>query len=252
MGHSLWYKAAKLQPTCTAFTYEFTYITTCNLHKKPFSWIACRMSHVYTLRLHSYQLSGFVLLDHLNVLLCLLAATFVWSGPCLLLLPWWWFECRRIREKLTSSFLAVVSVRLFSSVSSGYGLVLITGKAILQSGITWQFASIYIRIVTADSLIKNVKFCTNNNNTNNTLIIYFIFIYLLIEHIKFKKYREFWISAGYVYPIFDFFMALCWYLCFSFMPTSTAVLNVQLIFDSCFDCTCFDSSSIIAHSKKWI
>ena len=67
-----------------------------------------------------------------------------------------------------------------------------------------------------------------------------------------KKYREFWISADYVYSIFDFFVALCWYSCFSFMPTSTAILNVQLIFDSCFACTCFGSSSIFAYSKKWI
>ena len=49
----------------------------------------------------------------------------------------------------------------------------------------------------------------------------------------FKKYREFWISAGYVYSIFDFFVALCWYSCPSLMLTSSAILNVQLIFDSC-------------------
>ena len=55
-----------------------------------------------------------------------------------------------------------------------------------------------------------------------------------------------------VFSIFDFFVALCWYSCFSFMPTSTAILNVQLIFDSCFACTCFGSSSIFAYSKKWI
>ena len=36
---------------------------------------------------------------------------------------------------------------------------------------------------------------------------------------------------------FDFFVALCWYSCYSFMPSSTAILNVQLIFDSCFACT---------------
>ena len=36
------------------------------------------------------------------------------------------------------------------------------------------------------------------------------------------------------------------------MPTSTAILNVLLIFDSCFACTCFGSSSIFAYSKKWI
>ena len=36
------------------------------------------------------------------------------------------------------------------------------------------------------------------------------------------------------------------------MPTSTAILNVQLVFDSCFACTCFGSSSIFAYSKKWI
>ena len=49
-----------------------------------------------------------------------------------------------------------------------------------------------------------------------------------------KKYREFWISAGYVYSIFDFFVALCWYSCPSLMLTSSAILNVQLTFDSCF------------------
>ena len=48
----------------------------------------------------------------------------------------------------------------------------------------------------------------------------------------FKKYHEFRISTGYVYSIFDF-LPLRWYSCFSFMPTSTAILNVQLIFDSC-------------------
>ena len=68
----------------------------------------------------------------------------------------------------------------------------------------------------------------------------------------FKKYREFWICAGYVYSIFVFFVALCLYLYFLFMPTSTAILNVQLIFDSCFACMCFGSSSIFAYSKKWI
>ena len=51
---------------------------------------------------------------------------------------------------------------------------------------------------------------------------------------------------------FRFFVALCWYSCLSLMPTSSAILNVQLIFDSCFACTCFGSSSIFAYSKKWI
>ena len=68
----------------------------------------------------------------------------------------------------------------------------------------------------------------------------------------FKKYREFWISASYIYSIFDFFVALCWYLCLLLMPTSTAILNVQLIFDSCLACTCFGSSSIFAYSKNWM
>ena len=36
------------------------------------------------------------------------------------------------------------------------------------------------------------------------------------------------------------------------MPTSSAVLNVQLIFNSYFAWTCFGSSSIFAYSKKWI
>ena len=67
-----------------------------------------------------------------------------------------------------------------------------------------------------------------------------------------RKYREFWISAGYVYSIFDFFVALCWRSCPSLMLTSSAILNFQLIFDSCFAWTCFGSSSIFAYSKKWI
>ena len=36
------------------------------------------------------------------------------------------------------------------------------------------------------------------------------------------------------------------------MPTSLAILNVQLIFDSYFASTCFGSSSIFAYSKKCI
>ena len=60
-----------------------------------------------------------------------------------------------------------------------------------------------------------------------------------------KKYREFWISAGYVYSIF-------WWRCVgthpSLMLTSSAILNVQLIFDSYFVWTCFDSSSIFISS----
>ena len=51
---------------------------------------------------------------------------------------------------------------------------------------------------------------------------------------------------------FRFFVALCWYSCLSLMPTSSAILNVQSIFDSCFACTCFGSFSIFAYSKKWI
>ena len=35
------------------------------------------------------------------------------------------------------------------------------------------------------------------------------------------------------------------------MPTSTAILNVQLIFDTCFACTCFGSSSIFAYGLRW-
>ena len=38
----------------------------------------------------------------------------------------------------------------------------------------------------------------------------------------------------------------------SLMPTSSVILNVQLIFDSYFVWTCFGSSSIFAYSKKWI
>ena len=68
----------------------------------------------------------------------------------------------------------------------------------------------------------------------------------------FKKYREFLISAGYVYSISDFFVALCWYSCPSLMLTSSGILNVQLIFDSCFAWECFGSSSIFAYSKKSI
>ena len=36
------------------------------------------------------------------------------------------------------------------------------------------------------------------------------------------------------------------------MLTSSAILNAQLIFDSCFAWTCFGLSSIFAYSKKWI
>ena len=35
------------------------------------------------------------------------------------------------------------------------------------------------------------------------------------------------------------------------MPTSSDILNVQLIFDSYFAWTYFGSSSIFAYSKKW-
>ncbi|KYN38079.1 hypothetical protein ALC56_07536 [Trachymyrmex septentrionalis] len=34
------------------------------------------------------------------------------------------------------------------------------------------------------------------------------------------------------------------------MPTSSAILNVQLIFDSCFACTCFGSSSTHPIAQK--
>ena len=44
------------------------------------------------------------------------------------------------------------------------------------------------------------------------------------------------------------FVALCWYS----YSSSSAILNVQLIFDSYFDWTCFGSSSIFVYSKKWI
>ena len=63
-----------------------------------------------------------------------------------------------------------------------------------------------------------------------------------------KKYREFWISAGYVYSIFDFFVALCWCSYPSLITTSSVILNVRLIFDSYFAWTCFGSSSICASS----
>ena len=36
------------------------------------------------------------------------------------------------------------------------------------------------------------------------------------------------------------------------MPISSAILNVQSIFDSYFAWTCFESSSIFDYSKKWI
>ena len=64
----------------------------------------------------------------------------------------------------------------------------------------------------------------------------------------FKKYREFWISAGYVYSIFNFFEALCWYSYPSYMSTSSAILNVRLILFNYFAWTCFGSSSIFASS----
>ena len=66
----------------------------------------------------------------------------------------------------------------------------------------------------------------------------------------FKKYREFWISAGYVYSIFNYFVALCWYSFPSLIPTRSAILNVQLIFYSYFVWTCFGSSSTFACFKK--
>ena len=51
-------------------------------------------------------------------------------------------------------------------------------------------------------------------------------------------------------PIFDFrfFAALCWYSYPSFMPTNSANLNVQLIFDSYFTWTCFGSTMIFTSS----
>ena len=52
------------------------------------------------------------------------------------------------------------------------------------------------------------------------------------------------------YSIFDFLVALCWYSYPSLKPTSSVILNVQLIFDSYFAWTYFCSSSIFAHSKK--
>ena len=58
--------------------------------------------------------------------------------------------------------------------------------------------------------------------------------------------------ASYVHSIFDFFVALCWYSYPSLMPTSSAILNVQLIFDSYFARTCFGSSPFFAYYKKWI
>ena len=47
---------------------------------------------------------------------------------------------------------------------------------------------------------------------------------------------------------FRFFVTLCWYSYPSLMPTSSAVLNAHLIFDSYFAWTCFGSSSIFASS----
>ena len=48
--------------------------------------------------------------------------------------------------------------------------------------------------------------------------------------------------------IFDFifFVALSWYSCPSLIQTSSAILNVQFIFDSYFAWMCFGSSSIFA------
>ena len=66
----------------------------------------------------------------------------------------------------------------------------------------------------------------------------------------FKKYRDFWIFAGYVRSIFEFLVALCWYAYPSLMATSSAILKVQLIFDSYFVWTCFGSSSIFAYFQK--
>ena len=63
-----------------------------------------------------------------------------------------------------------------------------------------------------------------------------------------QKVSPIWLS------IFDFrfLVTLCWYSYLSLMPTSSAILNVQLIFESYFSWTCFGSPSIFAYSKKWI
>ena len=61
-----------------------------------------------------------------------------------------------------------------------------------------------------------------------------------------KKYLEFWISASYVHSIF-----LWRYVGIPIlMPTSSTILNVQLIFDSYFIWTWFGSFSIFAYSKR--
>ena len=58
--------------------------------------------------------------------------------------------------------------------------------------------------------------------------------------------------ANFEFPrvtyIFRFFVVSCWYSYPSLMPTSSAILNVQLIFNSYFAWTCFGSSSIFASS----
>ena len=68
----------------------------------------------------------------------------------------------------------------------------------------------------------------------------------------FKKYREFWIFTGFVYSIFDYFVALCWYSKPLLMLTRSVILNVLSISDSPFAWTRAGSSSIFAFSKKWI
>ena len=47
---------------------------------------------------------------------------------------------------------------------------------------------------------------------------------------------------------FRFFVAICWYSYLSLMSTSSAILNVQFIFDSYFAWTCFGLSSIFTPS----
>ena len=101
----------------------------------------------------------------------------------------------------------------------------------------------------SDCSMNNSKICDTFNLLFFTKAhFYKLRSFILLKHFEvhtpsglFKKYRKFWICASYVYSIFDFFVALCWYSYPSFTPTISFILNIQLIFDSDFAWTCFGS-----------
>ena len=58
--------------------------------------------------------------------------------------------------------------------------------------------------------------------------------YVFLPTWSVKKVSQILNFRGYVYSIFDFFVALCWYSYPSLMPRGSVILSVQLIFDSYF------------------